>query len=124
MLSLWRRPGGRAALAGFVAGTVLCAGGASVIVSGLVNGTRAHDGATAIPASVTTAVPRVSHGHGTRPLARSEPVKIRIPAIGVNARVMKLGKNPDGTVQVPPLAARNMAGWYRYGPAPGQPGPA
>jgi len=37
---------------------------------------------------------------------------------------MKLGKNPDGTVQVPPLADHNETGWYRYGPAPGQPGSA
>ena len=124
MLSHWRRPGGRVALAGFVAGTVLCAGGVSAAVSGLVSGTRAHAGATVIPASVTTAVPRVSHGHGIRPLARSVPVRIRIPAIGVSAPVMKLGKNPDGTVQVPPLADHNVTGWYRYGPAPGQPGPA
>lgn len=52
------------------------------------------------------------------------PVRIRIPAIGVSAPVMKLGKGPDGTVQVPPLADSNVTGWYRYGPAPGQPGSA
>lgn len=112
------------ALAGFVAGTVLCAGGVSAAVFGLVSGTRAPAGTTVIPASVTTAVPRPSHVNGIRALARSVPVRIRIPAIGVSAPVMKLGKNPDGTVQVPPLADHNMTGWYRYGPAPGQPGPA
>ena len=37
---------------------------------------------------------------------------------------MKLGRDADGTVQVPPLAAHNLAGWYRYGPSPGQRGPA
>ena len=73
-------------LAGFVAGTVLCAGGVSAIMSGLASGTRAHAGATVIPASVTTAAPRVSHGHGIRPLARSAPVRIRIPPSGSSRR--------------------------------------
>jgi hypothetical protein len=48
----------------------------------------------------------------------------RLPRIGVNAPVMKLGRDADGTVQVPRLAAHNLAGWYRYGPSPGQRGPA
>jgi LPXTG-site transpeptidase (sortase) family protein len=112
------------ALAGFVAAAVLCAGGVSMAVFGLASGTRTDVGATVIPASVATALPRLSHVHGVRALARSVPVSVRIPAIGVSAPVMKLGKNPDGTVQVPPLADHNLTGWYQYGPAPGQPGPA
>jgi len=119
-----RRTGGRVALAGFVAAAVLCAGGVSMAVFGLASGTRTDVGATVIPASVATALPRLSHVHGIRALARSVPVSVRIPAIGVSAPVMKLGKNPDGTVQVPPLADHNLTGWYQYGPAPGQPGPA
>ena len=58
------------------------------------------------------------------PLARSVPVLIRIPAIGVSAPVMQLGQDADGTVQVPPLTDHNVTGWYRYGPAPGQRGSA
>jgi sortase (surface protein transpeptidase) len=112
------------ALAGFVTAATLSAGGVSAVVFGLVSGTPAHGGATVIPVSVTTAVPRLSRVHGIQVLARSVPVRIRIPAIGVSAPVMKLGKNPDGTVQVPPLADHNMTGWYQYGPAPGQLGPA
>lgn len=38
------------------------------------------------------------------PLAASAPVRIEIPAISVDAPVMNLGPNTDGTVQVPPLA--------------------
>jgi sortase (surface protein transpeptidase) len=52
------------------------------------------------------------------------PVRIVIPAIGVNAPVMQLGLNADRTIQVPPLAARNLAGWYKYGASPGQKGAA
>ena len=37
---------------------------------------------------------------------------------------MKLGRDADGTMQVLPVAAHNLAGWYRYGPSPGQRGPA
>ena len=66
-----------------------------------------------IPAAVTTAVPRLHQVHGILALARSAPVRIRIPTIGVSAPVMRLGKNPDGTVQVPPLADNNMTGWYQ-----------
>jgi len=55
---------------------------------------------------------------------RVPPVRIEIPAIGVSAPVMQLGLNPDKTIQVPPLANLNLAGWYKYGAAPGQPGPA
>lgn len=37
---------------------------------------------------------------------------------------MQLGLNSDGTIQVPPLADHNLAGWYKYGAAPGQAGAA
>jgi LPXTG-site transpeptidase (sortase) family protein len=55
-------------------------------------------------------------------MARSVPVSIRVPDIGVSAPVMKVGKNADGSVQVPPLDNHNLTGWYRYGPTPGQNG--
>jgi sortase (surface protein transpeptidase) len=50
------------------------------------------------------------------------PVRISIPAIGVNARVIPLGLNPDHTIQVP----NNLAdtGWFRPGPEPGEQGAA
>jgi sortase (surface protein transpeptidase) len=51
-------------------------------------------------------------------------VRIVIPAIGVNAPVMQLGLNADRTIQVPPLSAVNLAGWYKYGASPGQRGAA
>jgi LPXTG-site transpeptidase (sortase) family protein len=73
---------------------------------------------------VTTSAPAQRHDPRVRALARSAPVRIRIPAIGVSAPVTRVGKNPDGTVQVPPLGDHNLAGWYSYGPAPGQRGAA
>ncbi|WP_432926864.1 class F sortase [Microbispora sp. CA-135349] len=49
---------------------------------------------------------------------------LEIPKIGVRTTLMTLGKNPDGTLEVPPLDRVDEAGWYRLGPSPGSPGPA
>jgi LPXTG-site transpeptidase (sortase) family protein len=57
-------------------------------------------------------------------VGRSTPVRLRIPAIGVDTPVMKLGLAADGTVQVPPIAAHDRAGWYEHSPTPGQKGPS
>ena len=119
-----RTRAGRAALGVILAAVALCAGGLGAAVFGLADVAPASAGATLTPASVTTAVPEQRHDPRVRPLAGSVPVRIRIPAIGVGAPVMRLGKNPDGTVQVPPLGDHNLAGWYAYGAAPGQRGAA
>ena len=103
---------------------MVCAGGVGVSVFGLFAGPPADAGATYTPASVTTAAPRLAQDPRAKPLARSVPLTIRIPAIEVDAPVMEIGKNADGTIQVPPLDEHNLTGWYRYGPAPGQRGPA
>jgi len=119
-----RKRTGRWALGTALAAAVACAGGASVAAFGVFDDTPAHAGATYIPPSITTVAPRLASDPKARALARSAPVKIRIPGIGVNAPVMKVGRDADGTVQVPPLAEHNLTGWYRYGPSPGQRGPA
>lgn len=59
-----------------------------------------------------------------RPLGRSVPVRLRVPAIGVDTPVIRLGLASDGTVQVPPITAHDRAGWYRHSPTPGQTGPS
>jgi sortase (surface protein transpeptidase) len=50
------------------------------------------------------------------------PSRLVIPAIGVNTSVQPLGRNPDGTAQVPTEVS--YAGWYDLGPRPGELGPA
>lgn len=50
------------------------------------------------------------------------PVHLRIPAIGVSARITQLGLNADRTVEVPTDPA--ATGWYRLGPRPGAEGSA
>jgi len=57
------------------------------------------------------------------PLAdRSIPLKLSIPAIGLSDSLTTLGLNADGTVQVP--TDIQQAGWYKFGPTPGQTGSA
>jgi Sortase domain len=63
----------------------------------------------------------VSDAHGREPIA-DPPRSVRIPSIGVEAPVIDLGKNPDGTLEVPEKFSE--AGWWSGGAAPGERGPA
>lgn len=62
-------------------------------------------------------------GHSP-PLPASAPVRIEIPSIGVDARVIALGLNQNGTIAVPSLSTPMVTSWYDKGPVPGQPGAA
>ena len=69
------------------------------------------------------AAPSTEPGSTSAPSATAaRPVGLRIPAIDVAARVVRLGLNPDRTVEVPSNPAET--GWYRPGPAPGDAGSA
>ena len=50
------------------------------------------------------------------------PVRLWIPAIAVSSPLVRLGRLPDGSLEVP--RDWDKAGWYDQGPRPGQPGPA
>jgi len=52
----------------------------------------------------------------------AEPVRLRIPALGVDAPLTHLGVAPNRTIEVPADFA--VPGWFDQGPRPGQPGPA
>jgi len=67
--------------------------------------------------------PQLAAGAVT-PLPAAEPTHLDVPAIGVSSDLLQLGQNPDGTVEVPPLARDSKAGWYRESPTPGELGPA
>ncbi|MEU6224844.1 class F sortase [Streptomyces sp. NPDC047042] len=62
--------------------------------------------------------------NSARPVGRSVPVRLRIPAIGVDTPVMRLGLASDRTVEVPPITDHDQAGWYEHSPTPGQTGPS
>ena len=57
-----------------------------------------------------------------RPVARSRPVFLSIPSIGVETRLGVVGLQADRQVQVPTSTA--YASWYDRGPTPGQLGSA
>jgi hypothetical protein len=75
-------------------------------------------------AAKRAAIPRST----VRPLAaalstaRSVPVRLQIPAIGLSVALSTLGLNSDGTVEVPDNIVN--PGWFRLGPTPGQLGSA
>ena len=54
--------------------------------------------------------------------AVAAPVRLRIGALHVDGEVQRLGLRADGTIAVPKRT--DVAGWYEFGPRPGQPGPA
>jgi sortase (surface protein transpeptidase) len=51
----------------------------------------------------------------------AKPIRLSIPAIDVDADLVDLGLNDDGSMEVPNFG---LAGWYEPGPRPGAPGPA
>ena len=63
------------------------------------------------PAPTETPVPRVGL-----------PVRLKIPAIGVDAAVEYVGLTPDGAMDVP--KDYDNTAWYQLGPRPGEPGNA
>ena len=60
--------------------------------------------------------------HGTPRRRAAVPVRIEIDAIGVSAPVIRLGLNPDGTLEVP--TRFGDTGWWTGGARPGERGPA
>jgi len=80
--------------------------------------------------------PGVATAASTRPIAESpdpaqgrlrvaalpRPVRLTIPVLGVATELVRLGLQPDGTVEVPTDPA--LAGWYHLGMPPGGPGSA
>ena len=104
-----------------VAAIVLVLIGVGFLVSSL----RGKDSVMVHPATSSSAVHAAATKVTGTPAvvpARSVPVSLRIPSIGVSVSLSKLGLNADGTAQVPTKYAE--PGWFKLGPAPGQVGSA
>ena len=82
--------------------------------------------AAASTSSTPTAQPTTESAQPTPlVLPASRPVSIAIPAIGVKAPLLRLGRAADNTLEVPPPGRHyDDAGWYRYSPTPGELGPS
>lgn len=129
-----RRPGGRGIIGVVAAVLALC--GVALVVIALVmpesEPPPPQPKATSPSVTANTATP--SRAPSREPeaaavptgliLARSLPVHLDVPAIGVHSPLLQLGANPDNTVAVPPLEKDSKAGWFQYSPTPGQLGPA
>ncbi len=77
---------------------------------------------TGAPPTTVPAAPPASEPTTTvPPQPIGPPVRVRVPAIGVDAPVVPVGLRPDGQMEVPPATE---VGWYRLGPAPGGAGSA
>lgn len=68
------------------------------------------------------AVVKTEPAKKTPSLNRSEPVLLEAPDINLSTELITLGKNDDGTLQVP--ERYDVAGWYKYSPTPGEVGPS
>lgn len=101
-------------------GIMLVAGMSLVGCGGHSHPTAARPSATSSSATSTApVVPTPTPG-----MPRSIPTWVDIPAIGAKSSLVQLGLNTDKSVQVPPVSQPLQAGWYKYGPTPGQVGPA
>ena len=78
------------------------------------------------PAAGTPSSPDTTVATGTAApvegTTTSPPVRLLIPAIGVDSDLMELGLQADGSLEVPPTGF--PAGWFTGAPAPGATGPA
>ncbi|MFI9760656.1 class F sortase [Streptomyces sp. NPDC051963] len=92
-----------------------CGGGETEPSEGAKGAEGADQGAGSAPRS--SSAPAKAAG-------RSVPVRLRIPVIGVDTPVIRLGLAADGTVEVPPITADDRAGWYGHSPVPGEVGPS
>lgn len=124
-LRLTRR--GRRALAGGLA--AVCATGLFLLADGL----RGGDGPPQPAAAAAPAFrPSAPGGSGPRPAAPaatpppalgwSPPTRIRVPALGVDAPVTRVGLNAKGEIDTPPPRDGNLAAWYQGSAAPGAAG--
>ena len=107
-------PSLRARIVGMV-GLLLLAGGVATV--GYAISAQQH---APQPSSTVAGALGPSAGKGPS-LARSPPVSIDIPAIGVNSKLLHLGLNADGSIAVPSLiTSADEAAWYKYSATPGQ----
>jgi hypothetical protein len=103
----------RARLAGW-AGVLLITGGLLAVVAVFLSQVHAPQPSAAARGAIGPA------GRGPS-LPRSVPVSVYIPAIGVDSKLLDLGLNTDGTIQVPSLVtSAGEAAWYKYSATPGQ----
>ncbi|MFF9689592.1 class F sortase [Streptomyces sp. NPDC014623] len=74
------------------------------------------------PAASASATPTPSASATPLGLPRSEPKRISIKSIAVDAPFTPLSIGPSGQLEAPPANDANLAGWFKGGAAPGERG--
>jgi sortase family protein len=84
-----------------------------------------------VPAAAASSTPPAAGGNGSLPTLTARPAtppsdasspypsRIRVPALGIDAAVEPVGVDARGFMAIPREVAQ--VGWYRFGPAPGDP---
>lgn len=77
-------------------------------------------------AGTTTSAPPTTGAAPVPPTTTpaAAPTAVRVPSVGIDSPVIRLGLEADGTLEVPRGDQYDLAGWYEGGPAPGAIGPA
>jgi hypothetical protein len=109
---------GRVRLAGFAGVSLVMGGVIAMLVAALA---QQH-----VPTPAASAAGNIGPGGAKGPsLHQSLPVSVTIPTIGVQSKLLRLGRDKDGTMEVPNLiTSANEAAWYKYSVTPGQIGTA
>jgi hypothetical protein len=116
-----RRQGGGRYLA--VAAAALVVGGVAILgIDGWHKSGPPRPAAAGNVAQVPTQRP--TSAAKVQALAKSVPVRIDIPSIGVHAKTLSMGADAEGGIAVPSLAQAELTSWYNEGPAPGEVGPS
>lgn len=121
MTRLRKRGGRRGNVAPAAVVAVIIASFAAVAL-GIVTAAHPQRQTASTPAMTTPPSVASSQPSSGQLLARSVPVRLTIPAIGVDGRLEHLGLSADKkTMQLP--SHPGTAGWFEGGPSPGEVGP-
>ncbi|MBW1600982.1 class F sortase [Streptomyces sp. JJ66] len=102
----------------FTAAATACAAAGSVLIAlGLPTPQPPPPPAPTTPAPAAAPSPPGPHW---RPLPRSEPSRIRVPALGLSTPVEPVGLDADDSIALPRDPAH--AGWFTHSPTPGESG--
>ncbi|MGN9808506.1 class F sortase [Micromonospora sp. BQ11] len=77
-----------------------------------------------LESSSRSAATRPSSPPTSAGMPRSQPTRIKISRIGVDAPTTPLGLDRNQQIAVPPTNQPDTAGWYKLGPSPGETGTA
>ncbi|MFI8962201.1 class F sortase [Streptomyces sp. NPDC053493] len=65
-----------------------------------------------------------ANGAAPAPLPASQPVRVRVPGVRVDAPVTRVGLDAEGWIEAPSPYDRNLAGWFTGAVSPGERGTA